>query len=162
MCQNKIQAHSEATEREIADALEYAVDTGNVIPRHPNNNKKSEQKFHRNFPVPTLIWKDMDTSASLFLGGYKAALNSDFLLGNGIKLVVNAAPSLTKVLGPRYVERRRKLWEELARRAVEEVTLDWEDSLGQRLKEEELHFAVTIIKQSLDKGIKKTESINFF
>ena len=93
-CQSRIQAHAGATTEQVGDgrsisqfyklkhfkisaALEFSVDK-----------------------VPSLIWEQLE--GKLFLGGYKAALNVDFLKKKNISLVVDTAKGLGNVLGPKY------------------------------------------------------------
>ncbi len=88
------------------------------------------------------------------MGGYKSALNVSFLTANSVVLVVNAAPSLSGVMGRRYAERRDRVWKELAQKGVQEIRLDWQDSLGQRLSQEELRMTGERINDSLEGGEK--------
>ena len=80
MCQNRIQSHSGATEGEIARALEFSVAS-----------------------VPSLVWSPRQGGGQLYLGGYKAAVNTTFITSNNISLVVNTARGLHLVLGPKYL-----------------------------------------------------------
>lgn len=41
-------------------------------------------------------------SGGLYLGGYKAAVNADFLRTANVALVVSTAKGLADVLGPKY------------------------------------------------------------
>ena len=50
--------------------------------------------------VPSLVWSQ--GPGQLFLGGYKAALNTSFLQTSRISLVVDTAKGLDTVLGPKY------------------------------------------------------------
>ena len=51
--------------------------------------------------VPSLILEHMK-GGQIFLGGYKAALNTSFLKNKNITLVVDTAKGLGNVLGPKY------------------------------------------------------------
>jgi hypothetical protein len=52
------------------------------------------------------VWRSSrDSNACLYVGGYKSALNVDFLERHGIGLVVNTAKNLAAVLGPKYSRR---------------------------------------------------------
>ena len=43
--------------------------------------------------VPSKVWSAAG-SASLFVGGYKSAVNLDFLKSENVRLIVNAAPGI--------------------------------------------------------------------
>ncbi len=101
--------------------------------------------------VPSLVWEGT-AAGNVYLGGYKAALNVDFLLESRVVLVANAAPGLRKVLGPRYAASRRKAWDKLKERGVEELEVDWEDRPSQKLEAELIGDVVTRIRMILMKG----------
>ncbi len=86
------------------------------------------------------------------MGGYKSALNVDFLLASNVKLVVNAAPGLVRVFGPKYAERRKRAWARLEEDQVREVRLDWIDSPTQKLPWKEIGNVVEDIDVCLQKG----------
>eukprot|EP00088_Acartia_fossae_P039257 TRINITY_DN40860_c0_g1_i1.p1 TRINITY_DN40860_c0_g1~~TRINITY_DN40860_c0_g1_i1.p1 ORF type:complete len:216 (-),score=39.08 TRINITY_DN40860_c0_g1_i1:84-731(-) len=123
-CTSKIQDHSGATEEQVAHALEYAVDK-----------------------EASLLYSE---KGSLYLGGYKPSLNHQFLRSCGVKLIVNTAASLGKVLGPRYLKQR-------AQRAqmfpdIEEIVLNLNDDLHQVLDFQEFGEVSKRIQDTLNNG----------
>ena len=73
------------TPKDISNAIEYTADN-----------------------VPTLILAQ-ENGSKMFMGGYKAAINCEFLRKNEIELVICAAKDLEKTFGPKYqklVEKR--------------------------------------------------------
>jgi len=131
VCQNKIQAHDSASEKEVSAALEYAVDK-----------------------VPSKVWaaggRD-SASASLFVGGYKSAVNLDFLKSENVMLIVNAAPGIQNMFPAHKVQlERRKNDPDLSK--LEETTVNWVDSPTQKLDVELVLQLVRMIGTTLRDG----------
>lgn len=89
-CQNKIQDHASATEKQIAHAIEYIADAH-----------------------ATLILDQKGKGPSIYMGGFKAALNLDFLKANKIGLIICAAKNLAITFGPSYSKKAQKRSQEL-------------------------------------------------
>ena len=51
--------------------------------------------------LPSLVWEH-ESGAGLYLGGFKAAVNLDFLRKSRTGLVINTARGLETTLGPKY------------------------------------------------------------
>ena len=127
LCQNRIHSHSGATETEIARALEFSVSQ-----------------------VPSTVWSPHPGSAQLYLGGYKAAINTTFLSSAQVGLVVNTARGLEKVLGPKYLaalERRRTECPQ-----VEVLDLLMDDDLEQELSIADLRTVYQAVMKCLNAG----------
>ena len=77
LCQSKIQDHSGASSSEIVAAIEYVDDK-----------------------VPSLIVQGL--KRSIFMGGFKAAINFDFLEKSQIGLVICTAKDLDITFGRKY------------------------------------------------------------
>ena len=126
VCQNRIQSHSGATETQISRALEFSVAT-----------------------VPSLVWS-VEGGGQLYLGGYKAAINTTFLTNNKVSLVVNTAQGLHLVLGPKYLrslETRRTQCPDVE---VHDILMD--DDLQQKLCLEDLVVVYHKVMECLGRG----------
>ena len=127
LCQSRIHSHSGATEAEIARALEFSVSN-----------------------VPSSVWSPHQGAGQLYLGGYKAAINTTFLKTAQVSLVVNTARGLDQVLGPKYLaalERRRT---ECPQLEVLEVLMN--DDLEQELSIADLLTVYQAVIKSLNAG----------
>ena len=127
LCQNRIHSHSGATEAEIARALEFSVSN-----------------------LPSSVWSPGQGAGQLYLGGYKAAINTTFLQTGQVRLVVNTARGLDQVLGPKYLaalERRRT---ECPGLQVLELLMN--DDLEQELSIEDLLTVYQAVMRSLTAG----------
>ena len=127
LCQHRIHSHSGATEAEICRALEFSVSS-----------------------LPSSVWSPHQGAGQLYLGGYKAAINTTFLRTARVSLVVNTARGLELVLGPRYLaalERRRA---ECPGLRVLELLMN--DDLEQELSIEDLLTVYQAVMKSLNAG----------
>lgn len=97
-----------------------------------------------NESVPSLVQGEQTTG--LFLGGWKAAMNRQFLADANVGLVVNTAGGL-KELFPTF--KTDKLYEALAVTALE---LDWQDTDTQAIGGAELDGAISAISGTLSEG----------
>jgi hypothetical protein len=52
--------------------------------------------------TPSLILERTDTVGALYLGGFKAIMNDEFLVEQNIGAVVNTAKGLENIFGPNY------------------------------------------------------------
>jgi len=105
-CQQRIDAHSGATQQQIVEAIEYAVDK-----------------------VPSEVWRH--ESSCLFVGGYKASINVQFLSANNVGMIVHACPGIEKQFGSKVEALFKKRRQALPQ--IEEFFVKWEDSLSQRI-----------------------------
>ena len=118
------------------------------------------------FAVPSLIWKSKGSSvtdssnsssskstsmSSLYLGGFKSALNKNSISSLDIRLIVNTAPSLKTLFGEKYERRRKKVFSELD--FLEEVTVDWQDSPGQKLDKDDVTRVLDRMDAVFDQGL---------
>ena len=87
-------------------------------------------------------------ASSLYMGGFVAAMNIEFLTSKGVTLVVNTASGLEKHF-PKYGRVRS---EEYVRVGVEGYSVEWVDSEDQVLEEEELRVSVGVIDERLRRG----------
>jgi len=126
-CQNKIQSHSSATPKQVAAALEFAVDN-----------------------VASDVWKHPQSGANLYLGGFKSANNISYLQKNNITLIINTAKGLEATLGPKYI----KQVEDRARMLplLEIVNLDWRDDVTQVLEFDVIKQTIKLMDKALDTG----------
>ena len=123
-CHHRIQSHSGATEAEIKRALEFSVST-----------------------IPSLVWSP---GGNLYLGGYKAAVNTTFLRNNRVTLVVNTARGLEQVLGPKYLRMLENRSTECPGLEVHHVLMD--DDLRQELSLDDLVTVYHKVMEHLSNG----------
>ena len=129
-CQNRIHSHSGATEAEIARALEFSVSN-----------------------VPSSVWSPHQGAGQLYLGGYKAAINTTFLKTSQVSLVVNTARGLDQILGPKYLAALEKRWTECPQLEVLEVLeVLMNDDLEQELSIGDLLTVYQAVMKCLNAG----------
>ena len=113
-CQQKIDAHSGASELQISEALEYAVDKSKMKVYTSFITTLSLQNTSNvnHFSVPSVITK-LENGSSLYVGGYKASINIDFLQTHNIGLIIHACPGLEQQFGSKvaslFKKRRQSL-----------------------------------------------------
>jgi hypothetical protein len=97
-----------------------------------------------------VVWEH-GNGAKVFVGGYKTGLNAVFLEQEHVTLVINTAPSLAKILGPKYQSQKKRVQDKLVSH-TRELILDWEDSLGQLLDVDILLTAVKTAEREIEAG----------
>ena len=98
--------------------------------------------------VPSLVTTEL--GGSLYLGGYKAAVNLSWLREARVGLVVDTAGGLGATLGPGYARALRRRSEQLAQLRV--VQLQLRDEVGQVLEEEVLRATAKEVLGALKGG----------
>merc|ERR1712215_258766 len=98
--------------------------------------------------VPSLVWEHGD--GKLFLGGYKAALNVNFLKQNNLTLVVDTAKGLENVLGPKYKKMVQNRAEQCPQ--VDVYPLPLQDDLQQVLDIDQLRDVTKVVMEKLETG----------
>ena len=96
--------------------------------------------------VPSRVWSTNDGKCHLYVGGFKSALNINFLKEHSIGLIVNAAYLLERLYPP-----KTKIYQEFEKRRtskdlehVEELFVNWLDDPKQTIKS-------SILKEVIDK-----------
>ena len=112
VCQSKIQDHASASDQEVASAIEYFAES-----------------------LPSLILQQ-ENGPDIFMGGFKSALNLEFLKSNKIDLIICAAKNLAQTFGPSYQKKILKRNQALPH--IEVVELPWVDNTQQILDQSEL------------------------
>jgi protein-tyrosine phosphatase len=131
-CQCKIQDHGFASEKEIADAIEYSADN-----------------------VPSLIWtnpnaaKNLDSN-KLFMGGFKSAINIDFLIKENVTVIICAAKDLDKTFGPKYRKQIEKRSQTLPH--IQVIQVDWIDTSNQKLDKSQIKDIVMLMQKALNQS----------
>lgn len=74
---------------------EEAVHSDSAIIKALEFSQKGEK-------TPSLILERTDTVGALYLGGFKAIMNDEFLVEQNIGAVVNTAKGLENIFGPNY------------------------------------------------------------
>nr|ALS04157.1 dual specificity protein phosphatase 16-like protein [Acartia pacifica] len=133
ICTQKIQLHSSASEEQVARALEYAVDTL-ATPVYSHKNQHTAD----------------GSEGILYLGGYKPAVNPQFLQDTGIQFIVNTAAGLTRVLGPRYIKQLEKRSQQFPDIVVRNINL--QDDLIQKIDFKEFEEVSEQIQDYLEHG----------
>ena len=96
--------------------------------------------------VPSRVWSTNDGKRHLYVGGFKSALNINFLKEHSIGLIVNAAYLLDRLYPP-----TTKIYQEFEKRRsskdlehIEELFVNWLDDPKQIIKS-------AILKNIIDK-----------
>ena len=119
--------------------------------------------------IPSLIWESLEGRGSLYLGeschtiyakqpqikkvikgGYKAAINTDWIKRNNVRLIVNTARGMESILGPKFERGIVKRKESCPDTEIHELLMD--DDLQQKLDIEELQQTASRILTSLKSG----------
>jgi len=127
VCQSSIQDHSGASDIDVANAIEYSADK-----------------------VPSLILRRQNDAhdgieSCLYMGGFKSAVNLDFLKNHHIGLIICAAKDLAQTFGPKYQRQLEKRSQELPQ--IKVVTVPWIDTPQQVLDETTFEQALLSIFQ---------------
>ena len=137
VCQSKIQDHASASDKEVASAIEYIAES-----------------------IPSLILQQ-ENGPDIFMGGFKSALNLEFLKSNKIGLIICAAKNLAQTFGPSYQRKVQKRDETLPH--IQVVELPWVDNMQQILEQCELKniLRFLLLKFNFFNGIFYGDSIFF-
>ena len=135
VCQSKIQDHASASDKEVASAIEYIAES-----------------------IPSLILQQ-EHGPNIFMGGFKSALNLEFLKSNKIGLIICAAKNLAQTFGPSYQRKVKKRNETLPH--IQVVELPWVDNMQQILEQCELKNIIRflLLKFNFFNGIFYRDSI---
>eukprot|EP00511_Aplanochytrium_stocchinoi_P000118 CAMPEP_0204822812 /NCGR_PEP_ID=MMETSP1346-20131115/986_1 /ASSEMBLY_ACC=CAM_ASM_000771 /TAXON_ID=215587 /ORGANISM="Aplanochytrium stocchinoi, Strain GSBS06" /LENGTH=248 /DNA_ID=CAMNT_0051949225 /DNA_START=158 /DNA_END=904 /DNA_ORIENTATION=+ len=103
--------------------------------------------------LPSLIFESYSRAdrangkgGSLWLGGFKSAINLKHLQENNVQLVVNTAAGL-EIFGPKFVKAKQKVKDS----GIEFVELGWVDNLEQQIEPEVLSDTI----RSIDKVLRE-------
>eukprot|EP00795_Rhopilema_esculentum_P007630 gene7630-13447_t len=102
--------------------------------------------------TPTLILESdsVRNHGKLFLGGFKAAINTEFLKKENITHVLNVAgKGLGIMFGPKYREISREMKKNLN---ITGLDLDWEDSMKYHITEDDFKQAICFIHEGMKSG----------
>ena len=146
-CQSRIQHHSVATDEQIKAAIEYAVDKGTPLLLM----FVSSLLMIFLSKVPSRVWST-EANTSLYVGGFKAALNLEFLESNKIGCIVHAAHGLEHQFGSKvqalFRNRRKNM------PYIQEMMVAWNDSMDQRIDPQYLEGLLNAISESIsDKSV---------
>ena len=135
MCQSKIQDHASASDKEVASAIEYIAES-----------------------IPSLILQQ-ENGPDIFMGGFKSALNLEFLKSKKIGLIICAAKNLAQTFGLSYQRKVQKRNETLPH--IQVVELPWVDNMQQILEQCELKNIIRflLLKFNFFNGIFYRDSI---
>ena len=119
--------------------------------------------------IPSLIWESPGAGGSLYLGepyrieyerspqikkvitgGYKAAINTDWIQKSNVRLIVSTAKGMESILGPKFERGIVKRKESCPDTEIHELLMD--DDLQQKLDIEELRQTASRILASLKSG----------
>jgi len=93
--------------------------------------------------VPTMILSRTEFEGAVYLGGFKAAVNTAFLKEENVTHIVNAAgKKLGMMFGPKFRENVKKVRETLNITALD---LEWEDSMSFNISDDDFCSVVEFI-----------------
>lgn len=127
-CMKNISKHHKqsVTNEDVLKALEYS--------------QKGEK-------TPTLVLEPTDTRGALFLGGFKAVTNEDFVAKDNLKGVVNTAGvSLFGLFGKKFENSYKDM---LTRHCVECLYVNWVDQITFDIPDEDLGSVLRFIHAKL-------------
>ena len=136
VCQSKIQDHASASDKEVASAIEYIAES-----------------------IPSLILQQ-ENGPDIFMGGFKSALNLEFLKSNKIGLIICAAKNLAQTFGPSYQRKVQKRNETLPH--IQVVELPWVDNMQQILEQCELKKIIRFLLLKFNFLMEYFIEIQFF
>lgn len=74
-------------------------------------------------------------------------MNKTFLVKNGVKLVVDTAPSLQSLMGPKYSRQKQMIQSEF-----QVLSLDWEDTTAQLIDPSQLKAVILAMERTFCQG----------
>lgn len=111
---------------------------------------KALEYTQRGEKTPTLILKQEGSYGQLFLGGFKAALNSEFLQKENVHAVVNTAGSgLFRLFGKKL---EKTYLEATSLGNLVSLFLEWEDSISYDITDEDFGKVINFIHEHRQKG----------
>lgn len=126
------------------------------IARHKETNVNDEDVLkaleytQKGAKAPSLILDASESNGKLFLGGYKAALNKEFLAGENVKAVVNTVGRpLFQVFGNKMETMYR---EGMSMNNVDVLYVEWEDSISFHIPNEDLEKVLRYMHENLKSG----------
>ena len=108
-----------------------------------------------------MIWSSVNDISSVYVGGYKSALNKDFLVSSNIRLIVNTCPGLERIFGAKFKEQLRKRREDKDLSGTKEIIIEWVDSTEQILDPKIIFEVLDDIDGILNTGGRAINQTNY-
>ena len=99
--------------------------------------------------VPSIILEGTGGLGSLYLGGYRGVINTEFIECSNITHILNTAKGLEATLGPKFVELIRKVNEQ---RSIVTKETNWVDDPSFKIELSSLKEAVLFIEEARNSG----------